>query len=102
MVGARWSQVRNFSLLHSLKVGYETRPASYSMETGNSFSGTRRLGGEADHSLPSGAEINNMQIYTSAPSCVYVVSSLIKRRDFTFKDTTCADKMGNSLSGQRD
>jgi hypothetical protein len=34
--------------------------------------GVRRLQREADHSLPTGAEIKKMWIYTFTPPCVFV------------------------------
>jgi len=47
--------------------------------------GIKRLGREADHSLPSSAKVKNAWIYTSTPQYVCMVWCLAKPRDnFTF------------------
>jgi hypothetical protein len=85
-----------FSLRHCVQTGSGAHPASYQMDTGGSFQEVNRPGREADHSLPSSAEVRNVWSYTSTPSvCLHdVVLSygirihgvvLLKQRDnFTF------------------
>jgi hypothetical protein len=41
---------RDFSLLHSIQTGSRAHPASYPMDTRDSFHGVKRLRREADHS----------------------------------------------------
>jgi hypothetical protein len=48
---------RDFSLLHCFQVGSGAYPATYAMDTGNSFPGVKRLEREADHSSLSSAEV---------------------------------------------
>jgi hypothetical protein len=43
--------------------------------------GVKRLGHEADHSLPSSAEVKNARRYTSTPPYVFVAWCLVKHRD---------------------
>jgi hypothetical protein len=47
----------NFSLRHDIQTGSGAYPASYLMDTRSSFLGIKRPGREADHSLPSSAEV---------------------------------------------
>jgi hypothetical protein len=49
---------KNF-LFHSVQIGSGAHPASYTKGTGALSSGIKRLGREADHSLPSSAEVKN-------------------------------------------
>jgi hypothetical protein len=42
------------------------------MGTGDSFSGVKRQGREADHSPPTNAEVKKMWIYTSTPPYVFM------------------------------
>jgi hypothetical protein len=47
--------------------------------------GVKRPGREADHSLPSSAEVKNAWSYTSTPQYVFMASCLVQHRDnFTF------------------
>jgi hypothetical protein len=55
------------SLHHVVQTGSGAHPASYTMGTGDSFSGVKRPGREADHSPPTNAEVKKMWIYTSTP-----------------------------------
>jgi hypothetical protein len=48
-----------FFLLHSVQTGCGARPVSYPMGTGGFSRGAKRQGREADHSLPSSAEVKN-------------------------------------------
>jgi len=58
MIGVRVQLVaENFSRHHRVQTGSEAHPASNIMGTRGSFSGVKRLGREADHSLPSSAEV---------------------------------------------
>jgi hypothetical protein len=47
----------NFSLHHRVQNGSGAHPASYPMDTRGSFPGGKAPGREADHSLPSSAEV---------------------------------------------
>jgi hypothetical protein len=49
------------------QTGSGAHPASYSMVTGISFKGAKRLRRDADHSHPSSALVTNEWSYTSAP-----------------------------------
>jgi hypothetical protein len=57
----------NFSVHHRVQNGSGTHPGSYSVGTGGTFPGVKRLGREADHSSPSSAEVKNAWSYTSTP-----------------------------------
>jgi hypothetical protein len=58
----------NFSLHHRVQNGSGAHPASYPMGTRGSFSGVKRLGREADHSLPSSAEVKEcVELYLHSP-----------------------------------
>jgi hypothetical protein len=46
-------------VLHSVQTESGAHPASYSMGTWGNFLGMKRLGLEADHSLPFNAEVKN-------------------------------------------
>jgi hypothetical protein len=54
-------------LHHRVQNGSGAHPASYPMVTRGSFLGLKRPGREADHSLPSSAEVKNAWSYTSTP-----------------------------------
>jgi hypothetical protein len=58
---------KEFSLLHIVQTGSGSHLASYPMGTGRSFLGVKRQGCEADHSLPTSAEIKKTLIYISVP-----------------------------------
>jgi hypothetical protein len=75
----------NFSLNHRVQTGSGTHPASYLMGTGGVlYLGVKRPEREADHSPPSGAEVNNAWSYTSTPP-MRLHGVVIKLRDnFTF------------------
>jgi hypothetical protein len=55
---------RDSSLFHSIQTSSGAHSASYSMGTGCSFPGVKRPGCEADHSLPSNAEVKNELCHT--------------------------------------
>jgi hypothetical protein len=50
--------------LHTVQTSSEVHPASYLICTEGSFVGSKAAG-EADHSLPSSAEVKKTWIYTS-------------------------------------
>jgi hypothetical protein len=52
------------------------------MGTRGSFPGVKQQGREADHSLPTSAEVKKMWIYTSTP--LYVFMAVKHRDNFTF------------------
>jgi hypothetical protein len=62
-------RVKNF--LHIVQTGSGVHPTSYKMGTGGSFPGIKRQGREADHSLPTSAEVKKMWI-TSTPPYVFM------------------------------
>jgi hypothetical protein len=71
---AGWSGVRvpagagNFSLHHRVQTGSGAHPASYTRVTRGSFPGGKAAGGEADHSPPSSAEVNEcVELYVHSP-----------------------------------
>jgi hypothetical protein len=76
----------NFSLHHRIQNGSGSHPASYPRDTrGSSPGGVRQPGREADHLLPSNAEVKNAWSYTSTRQYVFTALCLVKHRDnFTF------------------
>jgi hypothetical protein len=67
---SRWG--KKFSFLHIVQTGSGVHPTSYKIGTGGSFPGVKRQGREADHSLPTSAEVKKMWIYTSTPPYVFM------------------------------
>jgi hypothetical protein len=63
---------QEFYLLQIVQTGSEVHPTSYTMGTGGSFPGGKRLGREVDHSTPTIAEVKKMWIYTSTPSYAFM------------------------------
>jgi hypothetical protein len=59
-VGVRVVMVQEFFLLCIVQTGSEVHTTSYTMGTGSAFPGVKRPGPEADHSLPTNAEVNKM------------------------------------------
>jgi hypothetical protein len=57
----------NFSLHHRIQNSSRAHPASYPTGTRALSLGVKRPGHEADHSLPSSAEVKNAWSYTSTP-----------------------------------
>jgi hypothetical protein len=55
----------NFLLHHRVQTGSAAHPASYPMGIRGSFLGVERSGREANHPLPSSAEVKNAWSYTS-------------------------------------
>jgi hypothetical protein len=77
---------------------------SFSIQTPNQWvpgalsSGVKRPGSEADHSLPSGAEVQNAWRHTSTPQYVFMAWCLVKYRDnFTFNFTSFFISVYHSL-----
>jgi len=63
-----------FAFRHCVLTGSGAHLASCPGGTVSSFLGVKRLGHEADHSLPSNSEVKNALRYTSAPPlCLHVV-----------------------------
>jgi hypothetical protein len=64
----------NFSLHLRFQNGSGAHPASYPVGTGGSFPGGKAAGPEADHSLPSNADVKEcVELYlhfSSTPNCV--------------------------------
>jgi len=56
----------NFSFHHHIQSGSEAHPTSYPMGVLGALSlGIKQLGHEADHPLPSSAQVKNAWSYTS-------------------------------------
>jgi hypothetical protein len=70
---AGWSRVLvparagNFSLCHRAQIGSRAHPASYAVDTGDSFPGSKRPGREAVRSPLTSAEVKNAWCCTSTP-----------------------------------
>jgi hypothetical protein len=71
----------NFSLLHSVHIDSEAHTASCPKGTGGSFSGGKLPGSEADHSLPSGAEVKNGAMLPLLNTSSWLHAQLIKHMD---------------------
>jgi hypothetical protein len=54
------------------QTGSGVHPTSYTMGTGSSFLGVKRLGREVDHSPPTNAEVKKVWIYTSTPPYAFI------------------------------
>jgi hypothetical protein len=57
------SRGRDFSLHHCVQTSSGINPVSYPVGTGTLSPGVKLLGHKADHSLPSNAEVNNVELY---------------------------------------
>jgi hypothetical protein len=69
------------------------------------FPVVKHLGSEADHSLPSSAEIRNVWCYTPTPHYVFLVWCLVKHRDsftFTFVNHVSLKLVRHKLFGSTD
>jgi len=64
-VGAGFSSLR-----HRIQTGSGATQPPIQWVTGALSPGVNRTGGEADHSPPSSAEVNNSWSYTSTPTCL--------------------------------
>jgi hypothetical protein len=78
----------NFSLLHRVQNGSGARLPPIQWVPKALSLGVKRPGREADHSLPSSAEVQNAWRYTSTPQYVFMAWCLVKHRDFTFSPLT--------------
>jgi hypothetical protein len=59
---------QGFSPLHIVQTCIVAHPVSYPNGNGGSFlGGVKRLGREAEHSLQTGADLNNVDLYTHSP-----------------------------------
>jgi hypothetical protein len=67
-----------FSLHHCVQTGSEAHPASYPMGTRALSLGVKWPGSEADHSLPSSADIKNAWSYISTPQYTFMVWCSVK------------------------
>jgi hypothetical protein len=65
-----------------VSMGVVRDPASYPMSTRDSSLGVKRPGREADHSLPSSAEVKNAWSCTSTRQYVFMAWCLVKHRDY--------------------
>jgi hypothetical protein len=78
---------RDFSLLCSIRTDSGAHPAPYPVGTGALLTVVQWQACDADHSLPSSAEVKMVELYLHSPICVHdiVLNYIIKYRDnFTF------------------
>jgi hypothetical protein len=66
-------QGQDLTPLHIIQTDSGAHPASYTVCTGGSFPGIKWPKYEAEHSLPTSAEVKNTWIYTSTPPYVLMV-----------------------------
>jgi hypothetical protein len=84
---AGWSGVRipagteNLTLHHLVQTGSGAHLASYPMGTRGFCPEVKRPGREADHSLPSTAEVRNAWSYNSSPPYVFMAWNSVKHRE---------------------
>jgi hypothetical protein len=72
-------------LLHMGPTGCEVHLVSFPMSNTAPYSGTKRQWREADHSLPTSAEVKKTLVYTFTPPYTFMTYCLIKYRvNFTF------------------
>jgi hypothetical protein len=68
--------------VHSIQISSGVHPDSWPMGTGDVSPGVKQLGHEADHSLPSNAEVKNIWILITTPPYIFMALCLImKYRD---------------------
>jgi hypothetical protein len=86
------AEAGNFSLHHRFQNGCGAHPASYPTGTRGSFSGVKRPGREAVHSLPSSADVKEcVELYLHSPIGLHGVVIIKKAQGqlyiylFTFK-----------------
>jgi hypothetical protein len=77
-----WAGAGNFCLHHRVKNGSGAHPAFYPMGTRGSFPGVKLPGREADHSLPSSAEVKEcVELYLHSPGTPTWRGAQLKHRD---------------------
>jgi hypothetical protein len=64
-------QGQDFSPVHSVQTGSRVRVASCPIGTCGSFTGVKQQGREADHSLPSSAEVRMVELYLRPAICLH-------------------------------
>jgi hypothetical protein len=52
--------MQEYSALHRVETSSKVHPASYPLDTGDSLPGVKRQPREADHSIPSSAEVKKV------------------------------------------
>jgi hypothetical protein len=72
LVGVRVPVGPIISLVYIVQTGPEAQPASYSIVTGGCFPEVKLQGREADHSIPTSADVKKTWIYTSAPPYAFM------------------------------
>jgi len=81
MTWVRFPTGKVFSFFrHRIQTAAGTHPASYTMDTGNSFS-LGKASGTFDPSPPSSADFRNAWSYTSTPPYVFVAWYFVNLRD---------------------
>jgi len=68
-------------LRHQAQTGSVAHPDSYPVGTGAPSLSVKRPGGEADRSLPSGAEYKISLNYTSTPPCIFMAWCLMMHKN---------------------
>jgi hypothetical protein len=63
---------QEFSVLHVIQTSSGALPASYPLGTGGCLARGKVVGCEADHSLPTSAEVKKMWIYSSTPPYAFM------------------------------
>jgi hypothetical protein len=71
-----------FPKAHRLTLG-QTQPPVHHYTSGISFITVKKPGGEADHLLPSAAEVMNVRSYVSTPPYTFTVVCLIQQDNLT-------------------
>jgi len=66
------SKGKRFISYPNIQTGSGTHTVSYSVGTKDSFPGVKRLGCEADRSLPSSSKVTNEWVCTSTPPYIFV------------------------------
>jgi hypothetical protein len=81
MIGVRIpAGAGNFSLRYRVQIGSEAHPASYPIGTRIPSLGVKRPGREADHSLPSSADVKEcVKLYFHSPSTRSWLGAQLKR-----------------------
>jgi hypothetical protein len=75
----RWLEIFIFTTASRMALGPTQPPVQWVL--GALSLGVKRPGREADHSLPSSAEVKNAWSYTSTPPYVFMAWCLVKHRD---------------------
>jgi hypothetical protein len=64
---------RDFTLFHSIQIGFGVQGVSYPIGSGGYFPGVKLTGSEANHSPPSCAEVDNVETIPPFPHKIHGV-----------------------------